>query len=393
MKKILISIETYPPGYSGAGVRASRMIDRIHKEYGFNFEILCTQKKTKKKDKEKNITRLKYYSDEGIFFPIYLIIIFIQVNYYMLKHKEEINTIHFFSFSWFNRVLMFSNTLFYKKKTILEITLNGADDPKSLLTKGIKNKIFGQFTLFLLKRIDFFLVPSKASFNSCISSSIDPKKILIRAHPVDETLFGKISFNSKKELRKELNLPNKYILLTIGTLESRKNQMFIVKALKKLKTKNILLLIIGPECQEEKEYGLKLKTYIQKNQLTSQVRFIEPNSKINKYMIASDLFLFASKSEGFPNVIAESITSGLPFISLYLEGLDSINLDNIGIMIDKTPEKESIILKKYCSYILNIYKQKHIYNKKLIRQQGLKLFSSKIIDEKYAHIYVNLQKE
>jgi glycosyltransferase involved in cell wall biosynthesis len=403
MKEILIAIDYFPPAYTGAGLRASRLIDRLKIKYNMSFKVLSLNKSNKatlnntttlndKNPRNTNITKLNAPFEDGWFFPIFIILLFFKINYYMIKNRKRIETIHFFSFSWFNRILMFSNILFYKKKTILEVTLDGSDDPISLLNQGIKNKLFRWLTLYLLRCIDQFMVPSKNSLNAFQQCNIPIDKIWVRPHPVDENLFGSISLTKKTVLRQKLKLPKKYLLLSIGMLCSRKNQLFLVKAINHIKNKNIILIIIGPESEEEPEYAQELNKYICDNNLEKQIIILNSRKNINEYMIAADLFVFASKSEGFPNVIAEATTSGLPFVTLHLDCLEDILTDKIGIVLPNI-KTETNLLKKYCLQIKLVQNKKIIFNRYKIRQTGKLLFSSKIIDHKYFLIYKNLSNE
>jgi glycosyltransferase involved in cell wall biosynthesis len=387
MKKVLIAIDRFPPDYSGAALRALRMCERINKKYGQIFDILCVNRYNVV-DKAKpgiNVKRMNLVNEEGILFPIYLLQSLIKTNLYLLKNKRKIDVIHFFSFSWMNRMIMLSNILFYKKRTLLEITLDGDDDPISLLSKGKKNRILKSLTRHLLNRIDKFIVLSEHGCKSCLSTGISEKKIWFRPNPVDASIFGRVSFEQKNTMRKRLGLPNKFILLNVGIVQPRKNQLFLCKCVNLLRDKDVLLLLIGPIQEEFRPYYEKVKAYISKNNLSSQVLFLEEKNNVNEYMIAADLAVFASKSEGFPNFIAESLMSGLPIVTLSLEVLEKYVNNNTGILIQAKNESDG--QKKFVNSIKMIHEKKIKFNRNSIRLTARKTFSDSIIDSQYTNLY------
>jgi glycosyltransferase involved in cell wall biosynthesis len=389
-KNILISIEKFPPDFTGAGLRALKTAKRMHKKFGFNFLVLTFNNSNKFENKDSfiEIKRINIKISK-IIFPLYLIELFIKVNIFLYQNKNRINLIHFFSFYWLNRIVMLINYFLYKKHTILEITMDGDDDPMRLLSKNFINKTFSGFTKLLLLKIDKYVVQTNYCLNSCTQVGININKIWKRPNPIDENLFGTINFNKKEELKNKLKISKKFTMINIGSIIPRKNQLLLLKCLKYLNNKNIQLLLIGPKL-EERNYFKQIMKYINENNLNEQVIIIGEKNNIHEYLIASDLFVFSSFREGFGNVFAEAMISGLPIISLYLDGISNyINIKN-GVLIENKNEKEKI--KKFASTILKIYNKKTLFNNETIRKMGINYFSSQKIDLKYKKLFDDLIK-
>jgi glycosyltransferase involved in cell wall biosynthesis len=114
----------------------------------------------------------------------------------------------------------------------------------------------------------------------------------------------------KARMQKKYNLPSDYILC-VATIEDRKNQSVILKALQAAKL-DIPVVLVG----KEKEYSLKVREYISANRVknvyfTGQV----PAEDLPGIYQNALLFVYPSLFEGFGIPILEALNSGVPVIS------------------------------------------------------------------------------
>ncbi|MGE0773106.1 MAG: glycosyltransferase family 4 protein [Cyclobacteriaceae bacterium] len=112
-------------------------------------------------------------------------------------------------------------------------------------------------------------------------------------------------------IRTKYRLPQSFIL-NVGTIESRKNALLIVKALSRLK-QSIPLVVVGRATNYERE----ITRWVKEHALENRVMLIrdaafEDLPKI--YQLAS-LFVYPSLFEGFGIPIVEAIACGLPVIT------------------------------------------------------------------------------
>ena len=108
-------------------------------------------------------------------------------------------------------------------------------------------------------------------------------------------------------------LPQKYMLY-VGTIEPRKNLISVVKALKVLKNKiTIPLLVIG----KSTAYKKQVQQYLQNHGLTDRVIFAEniPLEQMPAIYRGASLFIYPSTFEGFGIPIIEALYSKVPVIT------------------------------------------------------------------------------
>lgn len=157
---------------------------------------------------------------------------------------------------------------------------------------------------------------------------------------------------SRNDMRKDLKIDEvEKIILFVGTLKNVKGIKYLIKAINIVKEKGLKtkLLLIG-DGEQKKE----LEKLSDKLNLKENVNFIGRvnNKEIYKYMVASDIFVLPSLSEGLPVVILEAMASGLPIIATKVGGVPEILKDKEnGFLVD--PKNSEQIAEKIIHLISN----------------------------------------
>ncbi len=131
---------------------------------------------------------------------------------------------------------------------------------------------------------------------------------------------------SKPELQKDVYVDKITHLVTVGRLDSQKDHVTLIKAFSNLT--NIypyLTLTIYGEGKERKN----LADLIHSLNLQKKVYLAGTTQSIQETLINSDLFIFPSLYEGFPNALCEAMVVGLPVIASNCSGNVDIISDGI----------------------------------------------------------------
>jgi glycosyltransferase involved in cell wall biosynthesis len=142
---------------------------------------------------------------------------------------------------------------------------------------------------------------------------VPPEKIQVIYQSCDELYTTTANAQLIEGVRNNYNLPKQY-LLYVGTIEPRKNLMTIIQALKLLKGKMTLpLVVIG----KSTDYKQKVVRYLKNFSLESKVLFLEnvPLAHMPAIFQQAECFIYPSTFEGFGIPIIEALYSKVPVIT------------------------------------------------------------------------------
>ncbi|QGY43892.1 glycosyltransferase [Maribellus comscasis] len=182
---------------------------------------------------------------------------------------------------------------------------------------------------------------------------IDPEKIEVVYQSVSPKFF---KIQNTGELLKKYELPEKFIL-SVGTIEHRKNQLAILKAIRSSEIKTTVVFVGTPTI-----YSAELLKFISENKLENQVKFLSniPKKDLAGLYQMATLSIYISFFEGFGLPVIESMASGCPVITSNVSCLpetagdaailcDPKNIEEIGAaltkLIENKKEREKYIAK------------------------------------------------
>lgn len=115
--------------------------------------------------------------------------------------------------------------------------------------------------------------------------------------------------NLRKRIREKYNLKGKLVIGTVGRLTEAKNPFYIMQIFSVLRKQNPNVAFLhvgdGPLMEELKKKATELN-------IADDYYFIGQSNQVVDYLNAMDAFLLPSKYEGFPIVLVEAQSTGLP---------------------------------------------------------------------------------
>lgn len=105
------------------------------------------------------------------------------------------------------------------------------------------------------------------------------------------------------------------MLISVGELNENKNNQVIVRALGKLKDRNVHYVLCGVGNKEP-----ELKALVQEVGVANNVHFLGYRTDVKELMNTSDIFVMPSFREGLSRSIMEAMASGLPCIASKIRG-------------------------------------------------------------------------
>jgi glycosyltransferase involved in cell wall biosynthesis len=185
--------------------------------------------------------------------------------------------------------------------------------------------ILHQFELLLHSRTSYFLANSKAVELDLQNEGADLDKIQCIYNAINvKDVETKLKKYNKSDVRKKYNLSdNSLVLIKVANLISYKGHVDLLN----------VLATIGDDLPNDwcllcagRDDGLlpRLKAIAEENQISHHIRWLGEVDDIFELLAASDIGLLCSHEEGFPNVILEYMSAGLPVIASNAGGIPEI---------------------------------------------------------------------
>lgn len=162
------------------------------------------------------------------------------------------------------------------------------------------------------------------------------------------------SLHDKKDIRSKYGLPEEaFIFLTVGRLNSVKNQQLMIQAFDEFLRSNLIypskkpiLVIVGDGPTRR-----FLEKMVRKKHLENYVYFFGFQHDVFPFYKMADVFLLSSRKEGLPLAILEAVSFRLPIVATNVGGipefLSSIGYKEYEIVTSFKSEEYSKALLKY----------------------------------------------
>ena len=411
MGNICIVTSSIPPILAGGGLRAYRYAKRLHeknklafilthmpnlniqKEFRFNREdelpaekiVRLSAARTREKNYKQNL--IKY------FFPFIIghIHLLMSISWAMYHRRNSFEIIRCFGAGGLVNLYAVLIGKLLGKRTIIEMTLLGSDDPLSIQKDA--GKLGGYLWHLLFLKVDVVISISPALSSAYKLSGLPTEKLREISNPVDTVKFCPPSLEQKLKLRKKLNIKdNQFVILFVGFIIKRKGVDLLIDSFERLikQSPKSLLLLVGP-CSRRKnitKFADSMRRKVEALNIAERVVVTGFVDNVDEYMKASDIFVLLSEKEGCPNVALEAMSTGLPVVTLNIPGITKhIIQDSIdGIIVkERDPGKIASAMK---SLLENHVSYRRISEN--ARETVLKRFSTEVVHQQYQQLYEDI---
>jgi glycosyltransferase involved in cell wall biosynthesis len=172
-----------------------------------------------------------------------------------------------------------------------------------------------------LKRASRVIAVSDSLRRVAIGLGIDAGKLQVVGNGVDLDKFQPLP---RAEARAALGLPaDAQVLITVGALVERKGFHRVIELLPALRREHpgLIYLAVGGSSPEG-DMSAALDCQVQELGLGDAVRFLGPvvPDQLRVPLSAADVFVLATRNEGWANVILEAMACGLPVVASAVGG-------------------------------------------------------------------------
>jgi len=150
---------------------------------------------------------------------------------------------------------------------------------------------------------------------------VNPQKIEVLYQSCDTSFYQKLGSNQTDAIKRKYGLTRDY-LLSVGTLEQRKNHLNLLKAFVQSDVNDADLVLVGKKADAYQA----LQQFVEKHNLKERVKFIHdaPFSDFPALYQAALGFIYVSKYEGFGIPILEAMHSHIPILAGTLSSLPEV---------------------------------------------------------------------
>ncbi|WP_430817924.1 glycosyltransferase [Carboxylicivirga sp. N1E11] len=120
--------------------------------------------------------------------------------------------------------------------------------------------------------------------------------------------------NPIRKIEKRGDVGRQNIVLMVGRLIKTKHHDKLIEMFINIANPHWKLVIVGYDHQKQKN-SENLKRIIARSNAQDRITLAGKQSDVEAYYLSSKIFAFTSSSEGFPNVIGEAQSAGLPVIA------------------------------------------------------------------------------
>lgn len=249
----------------------------------------------------------------------------LSFSWWMARNRKRFDVFHIHGGGHMNLLLGgWVKFILPEKKVMIKCTMDGWDTPD-----GARRGKYGRLTLWIYRRFDGVVAMTTGQHKKLVQYGCKGKTAVI-PNGTDCERFCP-DREARIQLRSRLDIPEDAIVLCfIGCPGQRKGTDILFKTWDELNKRfgNVYILMAG-DYRNDFNIGPEMREILEKQGLDPSVmehphiRRVGHVDDAERYLQASDLFVFPSRWEGFGTVQTEAMACGLPCLVNDLPGISS----------------------------------------------------------------------
>lgn len=196
-------------------------------------------------------------------------------------------------------------------------------DPSMFTRNGVR--FFEAGLRCVIDDADLVLCPSQATLEDCVAAGIGRDRL--RHVPWGMTTV-EVGDDQVAAVRARYGLTGRYVL-SVGTLEPRKNLARLVEAFSRLPQDDVTLVVVGPDGWGEAFEGVAARLG-DRLRLTGFV----PRAELAPLYAAASVVCYPSLWEGYGLPVAEAMGAGAPVVTSSGTATEELVADGAGLAVD-----------------------------------------------------------
>ncbi len=171
---------------------------------------------------------------------------------------------------------------------------------------------------YCMKKADVIFVLNEETKDNVVQHlKVEPQKIKLIGNGVNVDVYTILPVEKIEEIKKNYHLSGKHIILQIGSICENKGQLRALQLLlpKFRENKDIVYVYAGGIVSDQ--YQEQINTFVKSNGIEERVFYlgmIKPGKELNGIYNVADALIMPSRYEGFPLVILEAMSAGVPVL-------------------------------------------------------------------------------
>lgn len=120
--------------------------------------------------------------------------------------------------------------------------------------------------------------------------------------------------NPIRDIKQRINIEKEHIILSVGRLINTKHFDRLIDVFARINKPDWRLIIVGGDAIKQKN-SITLQQKIDELGFENNIILAGNQKDVEEYLLRAEIFAFTSSSEGFPNVIGEAMSAGLPVVA------------------------------------------------------------------------------